>query len=476
MKTGDKLSNAEEPAGVSQPEVSEPTVSNTYAYVVLGLLSLVYVLNFVDRMVLSLLIDPIKKEFGVSDTFMGLLTGPAFAIFYTCVGIPIARWADSGNRRNIVGMALIIWSAMTAASGMVRSFGQLALVRILVGVGEAGGTPPSHSLLSDYFGPERRGTALSIYAWGVYIGTAIAFICGGYVVQNPEVIISFVCDGAVGTNVGAVTSVCDGYLRDLAGWRVVFYAVGLPGIPLALVVFLVVRELPRGFSEGHGVNTDKADFGEVLSYVLNCRAFVYIVLATSVQALSGYGVITWGITFLTRVHNISYAETGWKLGWLILLAGCGGTFLGGKVMDSLGAKDVSWNMRLPAYLAIIGLPFLVGFALLPNPNLALLSFIPFYVLTNMYVGPMHAMVQGLVKLRMRATASALLVFMVSIIGLGIGPLAVGALNDALAATYGDAAIRYSLLIVGSLGGFSSILFWQASKYLAEDLAKAAEPS
>jgi hypothetical protein len=133
-------------------------------------------------------------------------------------------------------------------------------------------------------------------------------------------------------------------------------------------------------------------------------------------------------------------------------------------------------MRLPAYLAILGLPFLVGFALLPDPDLALLSFIPFYILTNMYVGPMHAMVQGLVKLRMRATASALLVFMVSIIGLGLGPLAVGALNDYLGAEFGAAAIRYSLLIVGSLGGFSSILFWQASKSLAEDLAKAAEPS
>ncbi len=462
---------AEKPAGATPP-----AISNTYAHVVLGLLALVYVLNFVDRMVLSLLIDPIKKEFGVSDTFMGLLTGPAFAIFYTCVGIPIARWADSGNRRNIVGLSLIIWSAMTAASGMVRSFGELALVRILVGVGEAGGTPPSHSLLSDYFGPERRGTALSIYAWGVYIGTAIAFICGGYIVQHPDVIVSFLCDGSLGSNIGVVTSVCDGYLRDLAGWRIVFYAVGLPGIPLALVLFLVVRELPRGYSEGPEVNVDKASFREVMHYVLRCRAFVFIVLATSVQALSGYGVITWGITFLTRVHGLSYAETGWKLGWLILLAGCGGTFLGGKVMDALGARDVSWNMRLPAYLAILGLPFLVGFALLPDPNLALLSFIPFYVLTNMYVGPMHAMVQGLVKLRMRATASALLVFMVSIIGLGLGPLAVGALNDYLAAEFGDTAIRYSLLIVGSLGGFSSILFWQASKSLAEGLAKAAEPS
>jgi MFS family permease len=466
---GDKLSESEQ-SGSAQP----PTISNTYSYVVLGLLSLVYVFNFVDRMVLSLLIEPIKNEFGVSDTFMGLLTGPAFAIFYTCVGIPIARWADSGNRRNIVGFSLIIWSAMTAASGMVRSFGQLALVRIAVGVGEAGGTPPSHSLLSDYFGPERRGTALSIYAWGVYIGTAIAFIGGGYIVQHPDVLVSFFCDGSLGSNVGAVASVCDNHLRGLAGWRVVFYAVGLPGIPLAAAVFLVVRELPRGFSEGANVNVEKAPFKEVLSYVLSCRSFVFIVLATSVQALSGYGVITWGITFLMRVHHLDYAETGWKLGWLILIAGCGGTFLGGKVMDSLGARDVSWNMRLPAYLAIAGLPFLAGFALLPNPNLALLSFVPFYILTNMYVGPMHAMVQGLVKLRMRATASAFLVFMVSIIGLGIGPLAVGALNDLLAAQYGDAAIRYSLLMVGSLGGFSSILFWQASKSLAEGLAKAAE--
>jgi MFS family permease len=418
-------------------------VSRSYSYYVLGLLSLVYVFNFIDRQVLAMLVQPIKDEFGVSDTAMGLLAGFAFVVFYTFAGIPIARWADRGSRRTIITLAVTLWSAMTAASGLVRSFAQLALARVLVGVGEAGGSPPAHSLISDYFPPERRATALSIYAWGVYIGAAIAFLGGGYLTQY-------------------------------FGWRTAFIAVGLPGILLALLVRLTIREVPRGFSEGGRAPIPATPFGTVLRFLATRRSFVLIMLASSVQSLSGYGVITWGPTFLLRVHDMSWVEIGWKLGWLVGLTGCAGAYLGGKITDTLGARDARWNMRLPAIESVLGVPFLIGFVLLADADLALLSFAPFYALGAMYVGPMYAMVQGVVKLRMRATAAAILIFVVNMIGLGLGPLLVGMLNDHFAAQYGDEAIRYSLLIVGSLGGLASILFWEASRTLREELQDVEE--
>jgi predicted MFS family arabinose efflux permease len=425
----------------SLPEVPGPSFSEVpdwYRYYVLGLLSLVYVFNFIDRQVLAMLLQPIKEEFGVSDTLMGLLSGFAFVVFYTFAGIPIARWADRASRRMIITVALSLWSAMTAASGLVRSFAQLALARILVGVGEAGGSPPAHSLISDYFPPAQRGTALSIYAWGVYIGAAIAFLGGGYLTQY-------------------------------FGWRTAFIVVGVPGLVLALVVRLTIREVPRGFSEGGRTPIPSAPFGTVLRFLLTRRSFVFVVLASSVQSLSGYGVITWGPTFLLRVHDMSWIEIGWKLGWLIGVAGCGGAYLGGKIADALGSRDARWNMRLPAIESVLGVPFLIGFVLIRDADLALVCFAPFYALGAMYVGPMYAMVQGVVKLRMRATAAAILIFVVNIIGLGLGPLLVGMLNDYFEPQYGREAIRYSLLIVGSMGGLASILFWEASRTLREEL-------
>ncbi|MBK7729107.1 MAG: MFS transporter [Gammaproteobacteria bacterium] len=415
------------------------TPSPAYANYVLVLLSLVYVVNFIDRQILAMLIVPIKEEFGVSDTALGLLSGFAFALLYTLAGIPIARWADRGSRTRIIALALTLWSAVTAACGLARSFVELALLRVLVGVGEAGGNPPSHSLIADYFPPHKRATALSIYAWGVYIGSAIAFLAGGYLVTNYS-------------------------------WRTAFFVVGLPGLFLAAIVALTVRELPRGTSEQRVESAVQPSFPEVLRHLLRRRAFVYIVLGASVQSLSGYGVLTWGPTFLHRVHEMPWTEIGTFLGWIIGLAGCLGAYAGGRLADRFGARDASWYMRLPALQSIAGVPFVLGFALLPQ-QYSLLAFIPFYALGAMYVGPMFSMVQGLVPLRMRATASALLLFVVNLIGLGLGPLSVGVLNDyVFGPHYGELAIRYSMLVIGLLGGTASLLFWQASRTLAADLA------
>ncbi len=420
-----------------QGQSEEPSL---YSYYVLVLLSIVYVFNFIDRQIMAVLIDPIKAEFGVSDTAMGFLSGFAFVFFYTLVGIPIARWADRGSRRFIISLAIAIWSLMTAASGMARNFGQLAAIRVLVGVGEAGATPPSHSLLSDYFPLNKRATALAIYSWGVYIGAALAFPIGGYLVTHYD-------------------------------WRTAFYAVGLPGVALSLLVWFTVKEVPRGSTEASSANVENASLGEVMRFLLSRRSFVLIVLGSSLQSLSGFGVITWGAPFLSRVHDMGWTEIGVTMGWIIGVAGCAGVFLGGRLADRLGRRDTSWYMRLPALESLLCIPFVTGFALLTDTRLAILSFIPFYFLGAAYVGPMHAMVQSLVRVRMRATASAILLFVVNMIGAGLGPLAIGLLNDyVFGPTYGDGAIRYSILVIGLVGGLGSILFWQASKTLSADLA------
>lgn len=413
-----------------------------YAWYVLALLSLTYVLNFIDRQILAMLIEPIKKEFGVSDTAMGFLSGFAFVFFYTIVGIPIARWADRGSRKTIITLALTIWSGMTAACGMARGFVELAVLRVLVGVGEAGGTPPSHSLISDYFPPSKRATALSIYACGVYFGSALAFLAGGYLLKNYD-------------------------------WRTAFFVVGLPGLLLAVLVALTVKEVPRGHSEnrvGHPEHAVQAPLAEVLRFLRSRRAFVFVVFASSIQSLAGYAILTWGPAFLGRVHHMPIGDIGLHLGWTIGIAGCIGAYLGGHLADRFGARDARWYMRLSAMQSISAVPFLVGFVLLQEKEMALLCFIPFYMLGAMYVGPMFSVVQGVTPPHMRATASAILLFVVNMIGAGLGPLSIGLLNDRVfGPIYGAEAIRYSMLVMGLIGGFASILFWQASKTLREEM-------
>lgn len=416
-------------------------MSRAYARYVLALLSLVYVVSFIDRQILAMLIEPIKEEFGVSDTAMGLLTGFAFVLFYTLAGIPIARWADRASRKLIIAASLALWSAMTAASGLARSFAELAIVRVLVGVGEAGANPAAHSLISDYFPPQRRATALSVYACGVYLGSALAFLAGGWLVTRYD-------------------------------WRTAFYVVGLPGIALAAVVALTIRELPRGSAERCAPEAASVPMRAVLRFLLTRRAFVLIALGTSIQSLSGYGVLTWGPTFLARVHAMSWTDIGVSLGWIIGVAGCSGAFAGGCLADRMGARDVRWYMRLPALQSVGAIPFLVGFALLPQASLSLLCFVPFYALGAMYVGPMFSMIQGLVELRMRATAAAILLFVTNLVGLGLGPLTIGLLNDhVFGPVHGSGAIRYSMLVVGLLGGLASLLFWRASRHLPTELAR-----
>jgi len=418
-----------------------PRISRRYSNYVLGLLFVVYVFNFIDRQVLSILLDQIKADIGVSDTYMGFLTGFAFALFYTTAGIPIARLADRSSRRSIIAVGLVVWSGMTAASGMVRSFTELAMARIGVGIGEAAGSPPAHSLLSDYFPPERRATALSIYATGIYVGVMFAFIGGGWLSQQ-------------------------------FGWRTVYLCIGLAGLPLALLVRFTIRELPRGYSDPPGTpQIETASVGEALRFLMHCSTFRWLVAAVSVQSLSGYGFMTWSPAFLGRVHGMPTVQIGLALGLVIGICGAGGAYIGGKLTDRFSLGDARWAMRLPAIQSIAAVPFMFVFVLSPAAVWALIGFAPFYLLGAMYVGPMLSTTQAIVPSSMRATASAILLFVVNLVGLGVGPWATGFMNDFFADQYGVEGIRYSLMTIGLAGGCASVLFWVTSRHLPADLAR-----
>ncbi len=385
-----------------------------YRAYALGLLVTVYVLNFIDRQILTILAGPIAAELKLTDTQLGFLTGPAFALFYTSAGIPIARWADVGVRRSIIALALFVWSGMTALTAFAQSLSHVALARLGVGIGEAGGSPPAHSLIADLFPPERRASALAIYALGVPFG------------------------GALGTLVG-------GWLGQLYGWRTAFLAVGLPGIALAALVRLTLREPPRT----HAPN--RQSLRSALGFMLRRRSFVHMASGAALLAFAGYGAGAFQPIFLGRVHQLELGVIATWLGGIALVAGGVGTYLGGAVADRLGRNDLGWYLRLPALASLLSIPFSCGFYLWPDGREALLLSIGSSVLGIMYLGPTFAMTQSLVRPDARALAAAILLFVINAVGLGLGPWFVGALSDALEPRLAADSIRWASLatVVGA---------------------------
>ncbi|MDC0933984.1 MFS transporter, partial [Gammaproteobacteria bacterium] len=274
----------------------------------LGLLTVGYCFNFIDRQLLSILQEAIKADLGLSDGQLGLLTGFAFAMFYVSAGIPIARWADRGNRRNIVAYAIGIWSFMTAISGLAQNYLQLFLARIGVGIGEAGGSPPSHSIISDIFPPEKRATAISIYSTGVNIGILFGFLFGGW-------------------------------LNEFFGWRVAFAVVGAPGIVIALVIRYTLKEPIRGLSEGRVVNTAVAPLGDVLGLLWSRRSFRHMAIAAGLNAFAAYGTVNWQASFFIRSHEMGTGELGTWLALSSGLLGAIGILGGGIIADKLAPRD-----------------------------------------------------------------------------------------------------------------------------------------
>jgi predicted MFS family arabinose efflux permease len=419
-------------------------VSPFYRSYALSLFLMVYIVNFIDRQIFSILIEPIRAEISLSDTQLGLLGGIAFAIFYTFAGIPIARWADVGVRKNIVSLAIVIWSAMTVFTSTAKSFGMLLVARIGVGIGEAGCSPPIHSLIADLYPERKRATALSIYSLGIPIG------------------------GALGTLIG-------GWVGEYFGWRMAFLVVGFPGILLALIFFLTIKEPPRGYSEPGGIPARKKEvpLKETLQFMWKLNSFRHMSFAGSLHAFVGYGVALFLPSFFIRVHGFGLAETSTYL-FFIGLTGVIGTYLGGYLSDRLGVKDRRWYLWVPGIATMISVPFAALFYTTGDPYLAILLAIPGSILGPMYLGPTFAMTQTLSPLVMRSLASAILLFVLNLIGLGLGPLFAGFLSDLWRPEFGEESIRYSLLTLAVAGNFwSAFHYYLGSRTLRSDL-KAKE--
>ncbi len=420
----------------------QPEITPRYANYALGLLLGVYIFNFIDRQILSILMESIKTEIQLSDTELGFLGGIAFALFYTFAGIPIARWADRGSRRKIISISVLIWSLFTVFTGSARNFWMILIARIGVGIGEAGCSPPAHSLISDFFPPERRATALSIYALGIPLGASLGTLVGAWVGQA-------------------------------FGWRTAFVVVGLPGILLALLVWMTLRDPVRGRSEATApVENDGESFTQVLRFMGGLRSFWHLSFAGALHAFVGYGAAYFVPSFFARVHGMGLAERGTWLAAIGLVAVLG-TYLGGWLGDRLAVRDVRWYLWVPGIASIAGVPIALGYYLTPDPYLALLLFgIPAGIAGPMYLGPTFAMTQTLVMPHMRAMASAILLFILNLIGLGIGPWFVGYVSDALAPQYGAESLRWALVSIVSIGSaWAAVHYFIAARTLRSDLTK-----
>lgn len=407
----------------------------------ISVLLLVYILNFLDRQIVGILAQPISKDLGLSDTQIGLMTGIAFALFYTGLGIPIARYCDrpSTSRVKVIALCLAVWSAMTALCGAAQSFAQLFLARIGVGIGEAGGTPPAHSLIAQLAPPERRASALSFYQLGPPLGGLIGMVLGGF-------------------------------LADTIGWRWAFVVVGAPGVLLALLVVAILRD-PR--QDGIVAETAKeadSNFVEAFRDIWSSRANRLILLSVAFAATANFGMLIWGPIYFQRSFGLTAGQTGLWFGLANGLGSALGVWYGGQLGDRMLRRGKQHLMTAPAIAIAASCPLLVLGLLVADWRLAIVLFFPAICLLWLHVGPCYSAVQGLVRPSSRATASASILLMQNLFGLGLGSYAIGAMSDHYKADYGADSVRMVLaVLVGVVTLAAAVLQWRSRKYLPAEL-------
>jgi MFS family permease len=429
-------------------------VSSGYRRYALWVLLIIYTLNFLDRQVVNILAEPIKRDLGLADWQLGMMTGLAFAIFYTVLGIPIARMAETKNRPFIIGASVAAWSAFTVLCGFTQNFWQLILARIGVGVGEAGCTPPAHSLITDYVPREKRAGAIAFYSIGTPLGTLAGMAMGGLV-------------------------------ADAYGWRVAFMVAGAPGVIFALIAAFTLVEPRRQLAADIAARAaSKISFGAALAVLATKKTFWLVALAASIKAFVGYGHAPFTASFFFRVHGAEVAELaarfglksagflGLALGLIGGTAGVIGAWFGGILADRLGAKDLRAYVIVPAIASLVTIPFYILAVSVGSPMAAIgIMTIP-VLLGTLWYGPVYATAQSIVDPHMRATASAVLLLIINLIGLGLGPVAVGALSDLLAGPggLGEAqGVRWALILSALLGVVAFGLFWTARKTIREEM-------
>lgn len=443
-ETGLEQSNGAAASGTATAD--DVLFTTRYRYYVLGVLVLGYVFNSIDRTILGVLLEPIRLEFDVSDTMLGLLGGIAFALFYATMGIFLAALADRSNRRNVLAVCIALWSIMTALCGAAVNFTMLLLARIGTAIGEAGGSPPSHSLISDYYPLKQRATALSIYALGIPIGSMIGVFSAGW-------------------------------LNEFYGWRMTFIIIGLPGVLVGLLARFTVTEPPRGYSDrvsAARANTAAPPITCVLRYLWNLKSFRHLCLAAGLHSFVWYGGSTFNAIFFIRSHGMSTGEAGTWLS-LFSLIGTTGTFCGGYLADKLSVrrKERRWYLWLPGIATLVMVPFQFSSYLSANLWYTIPSFCVMVVLASMFFGPSFAMTQALAPLRMRSIATSLLLFIQTLIGLGLGPLCVGIISDHLAPSLGNQSIAWGLVIVGLVNIWASCHYFWGARSLRGDLDATA---
>ncbi|MBB37143.1 MAG: MFS transporter [Hirschia sp.] len=422
-------------------QTGAPVMGRTY---VLLILTLVYTFNHVDRQILVTLLEPIKADLGLKDSQLGLLTGLAFAAFYATLGIPVAMWADRGNRRNIIALSLTVWSGMTAISGLAGNFYHLLIARMGVGVGEAGGTPPATSIISDLYPPQQRAQALGVYTTGIGIGIMIGYILGAFVYAH-------------------------------YGWRVAFFVAGIPGLLLALLVRLTVKEPIRGLSEQRVQDDSEApSLSETLTFIMGQSSYLWLLAGCLMICISANAYVAFISSHLQRFYGLTPGDVSLPLGLMIGGIGGLGAVLLGRVCDKLSNKDLRWRPWLIAVCAAVALPFSYMFLQAPTVNQAYLwNIVPSFI-GLIYASIAYTASQELVQLRMRAFASAFTLFCLTLIGIGCGPWIAGGLSDYYLAQGMDPSktLGLALKFILIFNGLSIICLVIAGRRYREDVARA----
>lgn len=427
-----------------------PAANPRYRTYVLVLLMVIYTFNFIDRQILAILAPYIQAEMNFTDSQLGLLGGPAFAIVYSTLAIPIAWLADRMSRVSIIGVSLAVWSAFTALCGLAGSFWMLFGFRMGVGVGEAGGVAPSYSLVADYFPKEQRARALAVYSFGVPIGTALGYLFGGL-------------------------------LAAMIDWRMAFIVVGLAGILLAPLLKLTVKDPVRGgfdrvaSPETEGVVAPApapekaASFGEVWSVLLRKSSFWFLAFGAACSSVYGYGAAFWLPSFLQRSLGMEGVERAWYIAGIAFIGGTAGIWFGGWLADKLGkGAKKAWYPLVPAICFVIAVPM---FFLAMNVESKALAFALFLIpqaLSLAWLGPVVTAVQHLVPARMRSTASASFLLINNLVGIGLGIYLLGAISDYLTPRFGEEALRFSLYVGQWFYALAAILLIIAARSLKRD--------
>lgn len=420
------------------PGAEATETSGAYRTYVLIILTLIYAINFLDRQVINILAESIKRDLNISDTQLGLLTGTAFGIFYSIMGLPIARLADRKSRVKVITFSLTLWSGLTAMCGAAQSYAQLFLIRLGVGVGEAGGTPPSQSLISDYFPRMSRATAMAVFNVGVPIGSFLGFLLGGYI-------------------------------NDWWGWRMAFVVAGLPGLLLVLLVKFTIREPIRGAVDGlQGAAAEAPPFRESLSSLLARKSFLWLVFGGTFGIFVVYVAGAWLPPFFIRVHGMAASQIG---GWIALAVGLGGAigaFGGGILADMLkrySARSEIWVLGASTLLTCPAFLFTV---LAGDTGTALAGMFILYMLAFVWMGPTSAMIQHVAPVRSRALATGIQLFVANIISLAMGPPLVGLISDSLAPTMGNESLRYALACAAFVPLLGTVSYLMAGRYILRD--------